>query len=74
MPVSTNPNKDMVTHYCECSSTRMTKFSYKIIYRKYAWKDSQYVAQLRSISHEVHKHISVTIYVTFTKILIKTHM
>ena len=45
----------------------MTTTEKQIIYRKYEWKDYQYVAQPRITSYAVHKNIAVTTDITFTK-------
>ena len=68
MHVSTNSKKYVWIHYCECRSTRMATMEQQIIYRKYAWQDSQYVAQPSIMLYEVHKHIAVTINIKLTKI------
>ena len=52
----------------------MVKMEQQIIYKKYAWQDSQSGVQTRSRSYEVHKHITVNIDIILTNILIKTQM
>ena len=74
MHVITNSNKDMLIHYFECMSTMISKMERQIIYRKYAQNNSQYVAQSMRRLYEVHKHIELNIYITLTKIWIKTQM
>ena len=68
MHVTTNSNKDTLIHYFECMSTRIAKMERQIMYRKYARKNSQYVAQSMRRLYEVHKHIELNIYITLTKI------